>query len=34
MDSKIIKKLGFKYRVNLKEGLIETYRDFLKNENI
>ena len=34
MNSKIIKKLGFKYRVNLKEGLIETYRDFLKNENI
>ncbi len=34
MNSKIIKKLGLKYRVNLKEGLIETYRDFLKNENI
>ena len=34
MNNKIIKKLGFKYRINLKEGLIETYRDFLKNENI
>ena len=33
MNNKIIKKLGFKFKIPLKEGLIKTYRDFLKNEN-
>ena len=34
LDSKRINDLGFEAKISLKEGLIETYKDFLRlNEN-
>ena len=35
LDSKRIQNLGFKYKINLMDGLKKTYKEFLKfNENI
>jgi len=31
LDSERIKNLGFKPEINLKEGLIKTYQDYIKN---
>jgi GDP-L-fucose synthase len=31
MDSSNLHKLGFKHKVNLRDGLQKTYQDFLKN---
>ena len=30
LDSKLINSLGFKPKVNLKEGLIKTYKEYIK----
>ena len=30
LDSKLIKSLGFKPKINLKEGLIKTYKEYIK----
>lgn len=32
LDSKKINKMGFKHKVNLKDGLTKTYQDFIKSD--